>query len=61
MIEIGTLVRGIWTHLDTGLGIVTGHWTHEESGEENVLVLWLEGLMEGETAIMLPETLEIIA
>ena len=61
MIEIGTLVRGEGGYLDVVMGIVTGHWTHEESGEEHVLVLWLEGLYEGETDVMLPETLEVIA
>ena len=61
MIEIGSLVRGEAYYIDAVLGIVIGHWTHEESGEEHVLVRWIEGLYEGETDAMLPKYLEVIA
>ena len=61
MIEVGSLVRAEACYMDAVLGIVIGHWTHELSGEEHVLVKWIEGLCVGETDAMLPDNLEIIA
>ena len=61
MIEIGTLVGAEARYPDAVLGIVIGHWTHELSGEEHVLVRWIEGLYEGQTDAVLPNDLEIIA
>ena len=61
MIEIGSLVRAEPCWMYSVMGIVIGHWTHEESGEEHVLVRWIEGLYEGQTDAMLPYNLEIIA
>ena len=60
MIKIGDIVRGEAGFLDVVLGIVVGYW-EPAAGIQQPLVLWLDGVYEGETFTELSKDLEVVA
>ena len=58
MIKIGDIIRGEPAY-EVVLGIVTGYW-EPAAGIQQPLVLWLDGVYEGETLTALSDELEVI-
>jgi hypothetical protein len=58
--KIGDIVRGEAGYLDVVLGLVVGYW-EAGAGKQQPLVMWLDGVYEGETFTELSERLEVIA